>query len=117
MAQQAKHPSLQLGASGIAGVPRARPALCSSCARPLTDRWAFEVGGAVRCLRCTLRYGPLLRRSALTALVVGSILTAINQGGALIAGTASLSLLWQIPLTYCVPFCVASWGALTNSRL
>jgi hypothetical protein len=26
-------------------------------------------------------------------------------------------LLWKIPLTYLVPFLVATWGALVNSRV
>jgi len=58
----------------------------------------------------------MLRRSALTALVVGTALVAINQGAVLLAGQFPPSLTWQIPLTYAVPFCVASWGALSNSR-
>jgi hypothetical protein len=52
----------------------------------------------------------------LTALVVGTILVLINQGGVLMAGQLPASLLWQVPLTYCVPFCVATWGVLSNSR-
>ncbi len=68
-------------------------------------------------MRCTLRYRPLLKRSVLTALVVGTVLTAINQGSPIVEGRLSPSLFWQIPLTYCVPFCVATWGALTNSRV
>lgn len=70
-----------------------------------------------RCLGCTLRQRSLLRRSALTALVVGSVLTAINQGTLIVAGNFPASLLWKIPLTYLVPFCVSTWGALVNSRL
>jgi hypothetical protein len=58
----------------------------------------------------------MLRRSLLTALVVGTILVAINQGTTLAAGDFPASLYWKIPLTYLVPFCVASWGALINSR-
>jgi hypothetical protein len=58
----------------------------------------------------------MLRRSALTAIVVGTILVVINQGSVLVAGNFHAGLAWQIPLTYAVPFCVASWGALTNSR-
>jgi hypothetical protein len=46
------------------------------------------------------------RRSALTALVVGTVLVAINQGGTLVAGQFSAAL-----PTYAVPFAVASWGA------
>ncbi len=52
-----------------------------------------------------------------TAAVVGTALTAINQGNLLIAGSFPAALYWKIPLTYCVPFCVATWGALVNSRL
>jgi hypothetical protein len=59
----------------------------------------------------------MLRRSAVTALVVGTILVAINQGGALAAGQFRTALEWQIPLTFTVPFLVASWGALSNSRI
>jgi hypothetical protein len=58
----------------------------------------------------------MLRRSLLTALVVGSLLVAINQGTVLLGGEFPASLFWKIPLTYAVPFCVASWGALVNSR-
>jgi hypothetical protein len=25
-------------------------------------------------------------------------------------------MMWKIPLNYIVPFCVATWGALSNSR-
>ena len=76
----------------------------------------FAVGGELRCLRCTLLRASLLRRSILTALVVGTILTAINQGNLLLDGRFPASLYWKIPLTYSVPFCVATWGALINSR-
>lgn len=77
---------------------------------------AFALAGAVRCLGCTLRHGPLLRRSALTALVVGTALVAINHGPAVLTGHFPPRLLWQIPLTYAVPFCVATSGALGYSR-
>jgi hypothetical protein len=63
-----------------------------------------------------VRYRPLLRRSALTALVVGTVLVAINQGTVLLQGVFPADLLWKIPLTYTVPFCVATWGALSSSR-
>ena len=72
--------------------------------------------GRVRCLSCAIRSRPMLRRSALTGLLVGTILVAINQGAALVTGDLRASLIWQIPLTYLVPFCVATWGALSNSR-
>jgi hypothetical protein len=59
----------------------------------------------------------MLKRSLVTALVVGTILTAINQGTVIADGEFPAALYWKVPLTYCVPFCVATWGALINSRL
>jgi len=47
---------------------------------------------------------------------VGTALTAINHGVALAEGRFVASMLWQIPLTYAVPFCVATWGGLSNGR-
>ncbi|MSQ11987.1 MAG: hypothetical protein EXR48_04760 [Dehalococcoidia bacterium] len=71
----------------------------------------------MRCLRHTLTYPPLLRRSTLTALVVGTLLTAINQSGPVLRGDVPASVAGRIVLTYCVPFCVATWGLLINSRV
>jgi len=89
---------------------------CTCCEQSLACRPAYLIDGAYRCLRCTLRYWPLLRRSAQTALVVGTLLVVINQGMVLLKGTLLMALLWEIPLTYTVPFCVATWGALSNNR-
>lgn len=49
--------------------------------------------------------------------MVGTVLVAINQGDLLVTGVRDASMLWKIPLTYAVPFCVATWGALANSRV
>ena len=86
------------------------------CKQSFADRPAYTLGGHRWCLSCAVRYRPLLRRSALTALVVGTVLVAINQGTVLLQGVFPADLLWKIPLTYAVPFCVATWGALTSSR-
>ena len=59
----------------------------------------------------------VMRRAAFTALVVGTILTGINQGNVLLAGDFPRTLLWKIPLTYSVPYCVTTWGALGGSRV
>ena len=69
-----------------------------------------------KCVRCALRHRPLLRRSLYAALVVGTILTLLNQGDTLLAGSWSNSFYWKIPLTYSVPFIVSTYGALTNVR-
>jgi hypothetical protein len=91
-------------------------AACSRCGALLQPGRGFRLEGQLRCLRCTLLRPRLLRRSFLTALVVGTILTAINQGTVIVTGDLPSALIWKIPLTYCVPFCVATWGALINSR-
>jgi hypothetical protein len=53
-------------------------------------------------------------RAFKTALVVGTILVAINQGDAIVAGT--WPVMWKLCLTYCVPYCVATWGAIGAKR-
>lgn len=58
---------------------------------------------------------PLLRRNLLVAVVVGTILNLINQGDSVAAG-AELDLA-KIVLTYCVPFCVASYGTYNSLRM
>jgi hypothetical protein len=73
-------------------------------------------GSVIRCLACAVRHPPLVRRSAVMALIVGSVLLAINQGDALLAGRWDAALAWKAPLTYLVPFIVATWAALLNSR-
>ncbi len=92
----------------------AQPQSCYRCGVNL--KRGFRMAGELRCLRCTLLRPSLLRRSLLTGLVVGTILTAINQGNLLLNGHFPPALYWKIPLTYSVPFCVATWGALINSR-
>ena len=54
------------------------------------------------------------QRSVLVALVVGTILNLINQGDALFAGGSVV--IWKILLTYCVPYIVATYGAVTARK-
>ena len=54
--------------------------------------------------------------AVIASLVVGTALTALNQGDAILTGQLANALAWKIPLTYCVPFLVATYGALSNSR-
>ncbi|MGH7333251.1 MAG: nitrate/nitrite transporter NrtS, partial [Candidatus Rokuibacteriota bacterium] len=56
----------------------------------------------------------MLGRSLRVALVVGVVLTVINQGDTLLLGSWTAALLWKVPLTFMVPFCVATWGALSS---
>ena len=59
----------------------------------------------------------MLRRSGLIALVVGTILTGINQGDVLLAGHWPPALVWKLPMTYAVPFIVATLGALGTGKV
>ena len=97
----------------------AREASCSRCNAELR-RSAYEVrlsGITVsRCLRCALMHGPTVRRSLFISLMVGTLLTAINQGNLIVQGDLSANLAWQVPLTYLVPYCVATIGAILNAR-
>ena len=53
----------------------------------------------------------IVRRSLILALIVGTILNLINQGDAFMTGAPLVA--WKIALTYCVPYCVATYGAVT----
>ena len=70
----------------------------------------------LKCIYCALRHRPMVKRSCVAAAAVGTVLTLLNQGDILISGQWNNALFWKIPLTYCVPFLVASYGALTSSR-
>jgi len=97
------------------------PLRCSRCGTPLGTQPAFQFqtpGGPIhRCLGCSLVYTPMLRRSLAVAAIVGTILVGINHGDVVIHGLWPASLLWKVPLTYVVPFVVATVGALLSSRV
>lgn len=116
---------MTLAQSGPPPAARDETAACRNCGRRARAGLAFAfrppgadaaVAGVVKCVRCAVRHRPMLRRSGIVALVVGTILTLLNQGDALFAGGWNDALYWKIPLTYCVPFLVATYGALTAAR-
>ena len=63
-----------------------------------------------------MRFPPMLRRSLVVCLVVGTLLTAINQGNFILSGEFQAAMAWKIPMTYAVPFVVATVGGLLNAR-
>ena len=95
---------------------------CQRCDRLMGVRSSYTFrprggsGGITKCTRCAMRHWPMLRRSLIASAVVGTALTALNQGDIILAGQLTNALAWKIPLTYCVPFLVATYGALSNSR-
>ena len=54
-----------------------------------------------------------VRRSMRLAIVVGSILVAITYGDRIIAGSLGPLEFAKIGLTYCVPYCVATYAAVS----
>ena len=54
------------------------------------------------------------KKAFFTALVVGTVLTLINHGDVLLSGNYPPIL--KVPLTYCVPFCVTTWGSYLGKK-
>lgn len=54
----------------------------------------------------------VIRRAVKVSLVVGSLLVVINHAPALWQGDLSRFRLFQIGLTYVVPYCVATWSSV-----
>ena len=96
---------------------------CFKCKRPLPlgeghvlKSSAATTATLIKCRICTLIHIPMLKKSFITATIVGVILTGLNQGDVILYGPVSTNLLWKIPLTFLVPFCVATFSALANTR-
>ena len=104
---------------------------CCECGRLVNKGWGFgfkavsaeanhdapaQPSDIVKCLSCAVRHMPLIRRSLIVAFVVGTVLSLLNHGDTFFSGAWPNALYWKIPVTYCVPFLVATIGALTNVR-
>jgi hypothetical protein len=66
--------------------------------------------------RLVLR-GVTFRTASRVALVVGTILSVVNQGSVIIDGDASLGTWVRVAFNYAVPFVVSSIGYLAPFRL
>lgn len=93
-----------------------REGMCSRCGRPVPPGYRLR-GGELRCRRHVIGHPSVYRRSLITALIVGTILTAINQGNRILDDGFTLEILIKMGLTYCVPFCVSTLGALGATRI
>jgi len=56
----------------------------------------------------------VLVRGLKVGLVVGTILTAINQGGLILASALDAGNARKIPLTCFVPFCVSTYAGVAS---
>ena len=53
----------------------------------------------------------IMKRAAIIAAIVGTVLNCIAQLDLVLAGQTPVW--WKIVLTYCVPYCVATYGAVS----
>ncbi len=58
-----------------------------------------------------------VRAAGPVALVVGTILSAVNQGSTIVDGATTWVTWVRVGVNYCVPFVVASIGFLSACRL
>lgn len=56
----------------------------------------------------------VMRRSASISLIVGTLLSAANQGGIILRGPWSMGLFAKIVFNFLVPFIVSSVSAAAN---
>jgi len=56
------------------------------------------------------------RRGLKVGLIVGTILTLINQGDYILSGAVSAAIIGKILLTFCVPYCVSTYAAVDAIR-
>ncbi len=82
--------------------------------RTLTCRYDTPDGPVIKSGLAAVLHPPIVRTATATALVVGTVLTGINHGSALLHGHWPV---WPIILTYCVPYGVATYGAVMASRV
>jgi hypothetical protein len=110
------NPARPVGA-GLTPAPRTSPGVCRSCwSRDSRHPELRSENDPVRdALRIILRREHL-RRTLTIALVVGTILTAINQADVIARGDATSTTLVKAALNYVVPFIVSNLGLLVGKR-
>ncbi|HLZ69439.1 MAG TPA: nitrate/nitrite transporter NrtS [Dehalococcoidia bacterium] len=89
---------------------------CGQCGRVLRPGFRLR-GGDLRCGQHVIQHPAVWKRSLATAAIVGTVLTAINQGNFILGHGFSQQILLKMGLTYCVPFCVSTSGALGAARI
>ncbi len=75
---------------------------------------ALEQGWRAALAYCLRR--EHLRRTFLTALVVGIVLTAINQFDVMLQGDATTTTWIKCGMNFVVPFIVSNFGLLSGRR-
>lgn len=57
-----------------------------------------------------------LRRTAMIAVVVGTVLTHVNEGDLLLSGAATAAMAVKVAANYLTPFLVSNLGLLSGRR-
>jgi len=60
--------------------------------------------------------GGTIRTALPVALLVGTVLSLINQSYIIVRGQATIATWLSVALDYCVPFLVSSYGFLSAHR-
>ena len=76
--------------------------------RPTWATWREALG--------VVRYRPHLLRTIRIALIVGTILFAINQLDVVLRHKATVGTYLKCSVTYLVPFCVSNYGILVATH-
>lgn len=58
-----------------------------------------------------LQHPTVVKRAVVVALIVGTLLNFINQGGNMLSGSV---VWWKLLLTYLVPYCVSSYSSASE---
>ena len=82
-------------------------------AAPEPDRAAIGIARAL----AVCRQPAHLRRTCLIAVVVGCVLTLINQLDVLLEGKATAFTAVKVGLNFCVPFVVSNLGILAATKV
>ncbi len=72
---------------------------------------------ALRCRRHAVLYPRVRDRALIVAVIVGTILFAINQLDVVLSGQLTALVAGKIALTYAVPYSVSTYSALEVNRL
>lgn len=57
-----------------------------------------------------------MRRTITVALIVGTLLTVVNQADRIASGDIDAALILRIAANYLIPWCVSSVGYISASR-
>jgi len=99
----------------------ARQATCDVRGSARAASYLFGAVGSdsarMRCRLHALVYWPVCGRAIKVALLVGTILLAINQGDVILTRHVTMLVVAKIGLTYVVPFSVSNYSALAANRL